>query len=107
MLAPCEIYSFYWRAFLFPKLFPRTRRLFGGPSSFGRMPMIRTITDTTTTTTVGTMVVAVTMVMVGRLGGEGIGTTIRMGDMRVAETIAGRIGLPEVGGVGVVVADNL
>lgn len=53
------------------------------------------------------MVVAVTMVMVGRLGGEGIGTTIRMGDMRVAETIAGRIGLPEVGGVGVVVADNL
>ena len=67
--------------------------------------MIRIITDTTITTTeVGIMVMA------GDMGeGEGIGTTIRMGGMRIGATTAGRIG-PAAGavvGVGVVSRSSL
>lgn len=49
--------------------------------------MIRIITDTTITT----MAVGI-MVMAGDMGeGEGIGTTIRMGGMRIGATTVGRI----------------
>ena len=69
------------------------------------MRMIRIITDTTITTTeVGIMVMA------GDMGeGEGIGTTIRMGGMRIAEITVGQI-VPVVvvvAGVGVVSRSSL
>jgi len=70
-------------------------------SSLGPMPMIRTMMypmDMAVTT-----MVAATTVMVAVMREEvGIGTTIRMGDMRIVVTTVGQIVLGEVG---VVVAD--
>jgi hypothetical protein len=78
--------------FLFPKGFRKSLCRHDGLWLFWLTPTTQPITATITIIT-GVIMLAVVIMGTGeRREEEGIGTTTRMDDMKIAETIAGRIG---------------